>query len=164
MGAITYLIVSHLSDRFQQRGLFIVMFGIVSIIGYAILISPVSAGAHYAGCFIVATGLYVMVGLPLAWLPSNSPRYGKRTTCSAIQLTFGTSSGVMSSFIYPSGQGPRFIKGHSITMALVATSTIIFALMSLYFRKMNKDRAAGKQDYKMEGLTDEQVEELGDES
>lgn len=28
-----------------------------------------------------------MQGLPLAWLPSNNPRYGKRTTATGLQLT-----------------------------------------------------------------------------
>lgn len=70
-----------------------------SIIGYALLISPLSPGAHYAGCFLVALGLYVSVGIPLAWLPSNCPRYGKRTTAIGLQLTIGNSAGIMSSFV-----------------------------------------------------------------
>ncbi|CAJ2509102.1 Uu.00g141280.m01.CDS01 [Anthostomella pinea] len=99
VGAITYMSVAYLSDRKQMRGLFCVIFGAVSVIGYGILISDTPAGVHYFGCFLIATGLYVIVGLPLAWLPNNSPRYGKRTTASGIQLTIGNSSGIMSSFI-----------------------------------------------------------------
>lgn len=63
LGAITYLIVARISDHQQQRGLFTALFGIISIIGYALLISDVSPGVHYAGCFFVAMGLYVIVGL-----------------------------------------------------------------------------------------------------
>jgi MFS family permease len=164
LGAIAYLIVAYLSDRYQQRGLFVVLFGIISIIGYALLISPVSNGVHYFACFVVATGLYVLVGLPLAWLPSNAPRYGKRTAGTGMQLTIGTASGIMSSFIYPTAEGPRFIKGHTITMAMVAFSTCVFAFMTWWFTKTNKNRAEGKEDYKIVGLTDAEIEELGDES
>jgi hypothetical protein len=57
-----------LSDRFQRRGLFCVIFGTISIIGYAILLADVPSGARYFGCFLVACGLYVVVGLPLAWV------------------------------------------------------------------------------------------------
>lgn len=41
--------VAHLSDKAQKRGMFCVIFGTISLIGYAILISPVSSGVHYFG-------------------------------------------------------------------------------------------------------------------
>ena len=50
-------------------------------------------------CFLVAAGLYVCVGIPLAWLPNNNPRFGKRTVASGIQLTLGNCSGIMAPFI-----------------------------------------------------------------
>ena len=164
VGAISYLAVAYLSDRLQERGIFIVVFGTISIIGYALLISSVSVGVHYFGCFVVATGLYVVVGLPLAWLPANAPRYGMRTAGTGMQLTIGTSSGVMSPFIYPTEDGPRYVKGHAITMAMVAYGCCVFAVLSLWFRHSNNVRAAGKQDYKVEGMTEAEIEELGDES
>lgn len=99
LGAITYLIVARLSDSQQKRGLYAVIFGVVSIVGYAMLMSDTGSGVHYAGCFFVAMGLYVNVGLPLAWLPTNSPRYGKRTTATGLQLTIGNCAGIMSSFV-----------------------------------------------------------------
>jgi MFS family permease len=99
LGAITYLIVARISDHQQRRGLYAALFGLVSIIGYALLMSDTSSGVHYAGCFLVAMGLYVNVGLPLAWLPTNSPRYGKRTTATGLQLTIGNCSGIMASFV-----------------------------------------------------------------
>lgn len=57
-----------LSDRTQQRGLFCVLFGAISVIGYGVLLADAASGVHYFGCFLVAGGLYVVVGLPLAWV------------------------------------------------------------------------------------------------
>lgn len=99
LGAISYVIVARLSDSQQKRGLYTVIFGAISVIGYGVLISNSSMGAHYFGCFLVAMGLYVSCGLPLAWLPSNQPRYGKRTTATGLQLTIGNSSGIMAPFV-----------------------------------------------------------------
>lgn len=99
LGAITYLIIAYISDRQQLRGLYVVIFGIVSIVGYGLLISPTHQGVHYAGCFLVAFGLYVFVGIPLAWVPTNQPRYGKRTTATGIQLTIGNVAGIMAPFV-----------------------------------------------------------------
>ena len=87
LGAITYLMVATLSDRHQMRGMYCVIMGSIMVIGYGLLISSSTAGVHYFGCFLVAMGLYVLVGLPLAWLPNNNPRYGKRATASGLQLT-----------------------------------------------------------------------------
>ena len=111
-----YMTVAYLSDKTQKRGIFCVIFGTVSLIGYAILISETPAGAHYFGyvilaegfsaqhshhnsCFLIASGLYILVGLPLAWLPNNSPRYGKRAAANGLQLTIGNASGIMAPFI-----------------------------------------------------------------
>lgn len=44
-----YMTVAYLSDRTQKRGMFCVIFGTVSLLGYVILISPTPAGVHYFG-------------------------------------------------------------------------------------------------------------------
>ena len=99
LGAVTYVVAARVSDWSQMRAIFPIAFGLISIIGYAVLIADVGSGAHYAGCFIVALGLYVCVGMPLAWNPANLPRYGKRTTATGMQLTIGNSSGIMAPFV-----------------------------------------------------------------
>jgi hypothetical protein len=71
LGAVTYLIVASISDRVQKRALAVVPFAVISIVGYGILIADVSPGVHFFACFLVAMGLYVSVGIPLAWLPSS---------------------------------------------------------------------------------------------
>lgn len=70
VGAAAYMSVAFLSDKLQRRGLFCVIFGAISVVGYGVLLSDASAGVHYFGCFLVAGGLYVVVGLPLAWVCS----------------------------------------------------------------------------------------------
>jgi hypothetical protein len=49
LGAIMYMTIAFISDRKQIRGLFCVIFGSVSIIGYGILLSDTSAAVHYFG-------------------------------------------------------------------------------------------------------------------
>jgi sugar phosphate permease len=182
LGAITYLVTAHFSDKQQKRAFYSILLGVVSIIGYAMLISPSSSATHYAGCFLVAMGLYVCVGLPLAWLPTNLPRYGKRTSATGLQLTIGNCSGIMSAFvsrvlgtsikgvsanrlqIYPTAERPRFIKGHAITMALVGFAIICYSVLWFSLSRINTRREKGEEDYLMEGKSDEEVAEMGDES
>jgi sugar phosphate permease len=101
LGAVSYYIAAKLSDKQQRRGVYSVIFGLVSVLGYVLLISNGGKAVHYFGCFLVAIGLYVIVGLPLAWLPTNQPRYGKRTTATGLQLTAGNISGIMAPYVSP---------------------------------------------------------------
>jgi sugar phosphate permease len=164
LGAATYMTMAFLSDRTQRRGLFCVIFGLVSVVGYAVLLSNSSGGVHYFGCFLVAAGLYVVVGLPLAWLPTNSPRYGKRTTATGLQLTIGNVAGIMSAFIYPIADQPRYVRGHAVTLSMVALGTIIYGFMWFWYQRLNKLRDAGEVDEKYRGLEDDELKELGDDS
>jgi len=164
LGAITYLLVARLSDLHQKRGLYTIIFSCVSLIGYAVLLSDASSGVHYFGCFLVAMGLYVAVGLPLAWLPNNCPRYGKRATASGMQLTLGNASGVMAPFIYLTPEGPHYTRGHAVSLAMAGASAIIYALLWYELNRLNKQRIEGKQDWKLEGKSEEEIAEMGDES
>jgi hypothetical protein len=162
LGAISYIVVAWCSDRTQKRAIFTVVFGLICVVGYAILISTAPGGVRYFGCFLVACGLYVIVGLPLAWLPSNNPRYGKRTVATGLQLTIGNSAGIAAPFIYPTGDAPRFVKGHAISMAMAGMSAVIFLGMWAWFRRQNRRKLAGLDDHKVEGMTEEEAEELGE--
>ena len=164
VGAISYMSVARFSDWRQLRGIPVVLLCLMSVLGYALLIAPLSPSAHYAGCFLVALGLYVAVGIPLAWLPTNNPRFGKRTTATGLQLTIGNSSGIMAPFLYPKTEGPRYVRGHAVTMALVAFAAVLFGGMSVWFRRENKVRERGERDGKVEGLGEEEVLALGDEN
>jgi hypothetical protein len=99
LGAVSYLVVARLSDMHQLRGLYQVGSAVVCMIGYGILIAPASLAVHYFATFLIAVGLFVAVGIPLAWLPSNNPRYGKRTTASGIQIMVCNLSGITSPFV-----------------------------------------------------------------
>ncbi|KAF2175574.1 MFS general substrate transporter [Zopfia rhizophila CBS 207.26] len=164
LGAITYLVTARFSDHQQRRGLYSVLLGLISIVGYAMLISNSSSGVHYAGCFLVAMGLYVVVGLPLAWLPTNCPRYGKRTTATGLQLSIGNCSGIMASFLYPAKEGPRYVRGHAVTMAMVAWACLVYSFMWFYFARVNARREKGDENHTVAEMTDEEIAELGDDS
>ncbi|KAK3941297.1 putative high-affinity nicotinic acid transporter [Diplogelasinospora grovesii] len=164
LGAATYMLVARLSDRMQMRGLMCVIFGSVSVVGYGVLISASSAGVHYFGCFLIAMGLYVTVGLPLAWLPNNAPRYGKRTTANGMQLTVGNCAGILAPFIYPTAEGPRYVKGNAISLSLVGLSSLIFGFMWFWYSRKNRERQRGDIPAKYQGLSDDELAALGDES
>lgn len=84
----------------------------VCIVGYILLIANISPEASFAGCFVVAAGLYTAAGTPFSWGPVNNPRYGERAIASGIQLTIGNASGVAAPFLF-GADAPRFVPGYA---------------------------------------------------
>ena len=58
-----------------------------------------SVAAQYFGCFVIAMGLYMCGGVDLVWLPSNLPRFGKRTTSVGMVLMLGSCAGVTAPYV-----------------------------------------------------------------
>ncbi|KAK5033374.1 hypothetical protein LTS07_003676 [Exophiala sideris] len=164
LSATAYLIMARVSDHYRLRYIFTMIFLMISIIGYALLMGDVSPGVSYLGCFFVAGGLSVSVALPLVWLPSNMPRYGKRAFGSGLQLTLGAFGGVTAPFIYVTKDSPRYLLGHGVTLALLAFSGFLFTILYISYRHANAQRAKGLEDHKLQGKTEQELNEMADES
>ena len=51
-----------------------------------------------------------------------------------------------------------------MTLALVGFASLLYAAMTLYFVHANRRRKEGKEDDRIEGMANEEIVELGDES
>ena len=152
------------SDAKEMRGVLASAFGVITLIGYCMLIANAGSAVSYTGCFVVALGMYVLVGLPLAWLPGNKPRYGKRTVVTGMQYTIGNTAGIVMPFLYQNKEAPKYYTGYGVSITSVTVSIGIFAFMNWYYKKVNKRRAEGKEDWKIEGKTEEEIRKMGDYS
>ncbi len=66
--------------------------------------------------------------------------------------------------VYKTGEGPRFVKGHSTTLSLVGFASLIYGQLWWFLAQENKKRREGQRDAQYEHLSEEQMAELGDES
>ncbi|PMD41347.1 MFS general substrate transporter [Hyaloscypha variabilis F] len=148
LGAITYLVIAWVSDKSQQRALYTCVFCAVSIVGYGLLLSNSGSKVHYTGCFLVAMGLYVAI-----W---------KRTFAIGLQVTIENTSGIMAPFLYSATGGPRYVKGHSITLALVGFAAVVYALMSWWLRRENRARMLLERNDFNEGNLMQGINNVGD--
>lgn len=164
IGAILYLLMAFWSDRIQKRGPFILVFVSIAIFGYILLVSNAGNAVSFAGCFFVGAGCYLSVGLPMSWLTLNSPRYGKRTTATGIQLTIGNSSGILAPFLYLSGFAPEFTMGYSLNIGLLCLSLGVYVTMFTHWTRLNKRKLRGDDDYLTEGKSREEIADLGDKN
>jgi hypothetical protein len=58
LACIVAIVVAFVSDKHQQRGLYLAIFGAIAVVGYAVLLTTTSAQSRYAGVFFVALGAF----------------------------------------------------------------------------------------------------------
>lgn len=80
--SIAYMIVSWMTDRFHKRAYFMVPGAFLTAVGYAVQLGVPQAqrGALYFSIFLIAPGIYIIVGLNAAWLLNSHAGYHKRAT------------------------------------------------------------------------------------
>ena len=63
------------------------------------LIADRGIAVSYAGCFVIASGVFLVGSAAIVWLPSNLPRYGKRSAAVGLQLMAGNSAGIAAPYV-----------------------------------------------------------------
>lgn len=104
-----YIVVSYLSDRWKQRALFMMPAALVTAVGYAVNIGvPMDQrGVLYFSTFLIAPGVYMIVGLNCAWLLNSHAPYYKRAMAIGMNQSIGNTAGIVVSLLL---QIPRIIK------------------------------------------------------
>ena len=162
LGFAVYLTTAMVSDRTQQRGLFCIGGAAVMVVGYCLLIAGQSVAMSFAGCFLVSMGLWTASGAGMAWITVNQPRYGKRAFASGIFITIGNSAGVPAPFLYSTFDAPLYRPGYGATIGMLLLAMSVHTVVYLHFRNKNKRKREGKEDWRVEGKTEEEISEMGE--
>ncbi|TCD70815.1 hypothetical protein EIP91_001505 [Steccherinum ochraceum] len=144
------VLVSIAGDRLKMRGPFILLFLPIAMIGYIIAIVAKNNTQRYAAVFLIATGIYPCGPCILSILPNNMSGHYKRATATALQLAISNSGGFVATFSYTPDQAPKYIRGHSITLAFVAMAWVFMAANVAYCYWENRARASGARQANIE--------------
>ncbi|KAG7124781.1 putative transporter like protein [Verticillium longisporum] len=128
------------ADRVGQRGIFMIFFICVSILGFLLLIVSQNNQVKYAGCFFAAMGIYPNVPQGVAWNGNNIGGSLKRGVGIAMHVGFGNLGGAISGFIYQSTHGPEFYPGHGTLLGTLTMSLVLSIFMHIYLRRENARR------------------------
>lgn len=129
-----------LTDKLQTRGVVMIGFNLVAIVGLVMLVASHNDHIKYAGTFFFATGVYTNTPLVMGWNANNCMPSTKRSVALAMQAMVGNFGGILSAYIYLSRNAPRFIQGHCINIGLLTLSIVICTLMTTYYRQENARR------------------------
>lgn len=159
--AVMTVVVGYIADRTRQRGACNYLTAPLGVAGFGMLLGSDRAGIRYAGTFLGALGIYPCISNTISWMANNTEGVYKRGVALGFVIGWGNLNGVVSSNIYFSG--PRYIEGHAVVMAYMAV--FLFGgslLMSFLLARENKARRRGERDHVVLGMTDREVDEMGD--
>ncbi|TFK49127.1 MFS general substrate transporter [Heliocybe sulcata] len=147
VAAVVLALMSYSSDRVQSRGLFMSVACGIGGIGYILLLT-VANNVHvrYFACFCITSGTYTTIGIIIAWFAHNLGSETKKATGIPMFMAIGQCGSVLGSHIYPTTEGPRYIKGFAITCALEWLSAVICIALHISYKMENRrrDRVYGK--------------------
>ncbi|KAI9457576.1 MFS general substrate transporter [Lactarius psammicola] len=145
--AVVITIASWCSDRLLTRGPFIMVTSAIGGIGYILLLT-VAHNNHvqYFATFCIVGGTYTTVGLVIAWYAHNLGSETKRATGTPLYMAIGQTGSILGSHLFPSIEGPRYIKGFSVLAGLLFLGTICTGILTTHYRHENarRDRVYGK--------------------
>ncbi|KAI9482734.1 MAG: major facilitator superfamily domain-containing protein [Benjaminiella poitrasii] len=161
-GTIFCISAAIFSDRFKTRGPILALAaGPLVVIAFILLLTVETTGVLYLAIFFATCGAFTGSPMFVAWLVDNSSGPMVRAIASAYNVSLGSLGGLVSTWTYLQTEAPKYTVGHSINLAAGAIVIITSTLCTFYCRWENKMRAAGKRDYRLNGLSNEEVAELG---
>ncbi|KAF2474570.1 high-affinity nicotinic acid transporter [Lindgomyces ingoldianus] len=128
------------ADKHCQRGIYMIGFNLLAIIGFILQIASSSHNVKYLGTFFAAAGIYPNVPQCVAWNGNNIGGSTKRAVGIAMQVGFGNLGGVLSGFTYTVYDAPKYERGHGTVIGLLAMSTILSVFMRHWLRRENRKR------------------------
>ncbi|KDR83760.1 hypothetical protein GALMADRAFT_86283 [Galerina marginata CBS 339.88] len=143
--AVLTVVIAFLGDRLKWRGPFILICLPLAIIGYILAITAENNRTRYIAVFFMAAGVYPSAPCILSILPNNSSGHYKRASTTALQLAIANAGGFVATFAYTPDQKPKYIRGHTISLAFVCVAWILVALNVSYCLWENKARKEGRR-------------------
>jgi MFS family permease len=127
--------------HYTTRSTYMLVSGCFTLAGYAVLIGSNTVGVKYFACFLCTTGIYILTGLNITWIGSNTKGRYKRAVAIGMNQTLGNAGGVLSGQIYLATQAPRYIEGQAVSLSMFGVGMIVTIIMLLVLLARNAQKA-----------------------
>ena len=79
-----------------------------------------------------------------------------------MQITVGNAAGVSAPFLFSNANAPTYYPGYGASIGLLVLGVILYTSLHFWYRNQNNRKVEGKEDYRMEGLSEQEINELGE--
>ncbi|OTB04276.1 hypothetical protein M426DRAFT_320863 [Hypoxylon sp. CI-4A] len=119
------MITTWVADKTHQRCLVIVVTSIVGGVGYIILATVDTVGVRYFATFLASAGVFSTIPNILGWTLNNQGSDARRGMSIVLINLIGQCGPFLGTNVFPTKQGPRFVKGMSICAAFMFFNAIV---------------------------------------
>ncbi|TCD70506.1 hypothetical protein EIP91_003267 [Steccherinum ochraceum] len=124
-GFVYSMTVAFASDYFKHRFLFALVSALMSLVGYAALLSDLGNNkVEYAMLFLGSTGVYAAMPIVLCWYSMNVRGHVNRAVAGGWQLAFGNIGGIVASYAFVASDAPKYLHGYLILVVLLCVSIV----------------------------------------
>ncbi|KAL2262658.1 hypothetical protein VTK26DRAFT_583 [Humicola hyalothermophila] len=128
------------SDKVGQRGVFMIGFIVMAIVGLILLMATENSTARYIGCFFLASGIYPNVPQGVAWNGNNIGGSLKRGVGIAMHVGFGNLGGAISGYLFLARDKPRYMPGFGTLLGCQTMALVLCIYMTIWLRRENARR------------------------
>ena len=153
--------IAFVSDKTNRRGLYLAIFTLPAIAGFSIMRWAKDPNVRYGGIFLITIGAFPGGPGFLAWAANNAAGPAIRSVSTAYVVTLGTAGGILATWTYTFVDAPKYPTGHTINLTGQICVLILACFGIAYCKWENKQRDAGKRDHRLNGLSEEQIKDLG---
>lgn len=142
-GFFVTVILAYLSDRFKTRAVPLVCVCLLSVAGYSTYLASTAKHTSYGALYLMVPGTYATTPVIAAWISNNSEPYYRRATSIALGFVATNAGGILSTWRYPSKEGPKFRKTTIMNLIFaigMISVAIINAVVLSYANKRKKDK------------------------
>lgn len=154
-GGFMVYVVTRLSDRYNNRGWFIIGCSCVSFTGFCILSFAPQVGARYFGLMVVAGGTYPTVPLSMAWTANSKEDPVAVASATGIVSSVANFGALICTFALYSGwpsDAPRYIGSNMINGGAMLIAALCAFGLRMHLSKLNKiidrDGSVGDRKYR----------------
>lgn len=153
--------IAALSDWLRMRYIFIMIPLVMTLVGYAILISVHdNAHATYAALFLAVAGNFSAMPVIVCWFNTNLGGHLRRSVGTAFQIGFGNIGGIIAPFLFLTQDAPEYHPGYSVCLSFLCISALASTIYFIACMMENHRRAKGLS--KHIGKNDDEKALLGD--
>lgn len=167
VAAIFSIIQAFISTKVGVRSPFLLLNYTCMAIGYIICITgnPVKRpGVIYAGCYIMALGIYPAFPMVVIWASNNLSGSYKRAVGMAFQIGVGNFSGAFASNFYRTQDAPKYILGHGLELGFIGLGFVGLGTLFIGYNMSNRLKKKRLNEGYYNSYTDEELMKLGDKN
>ncbi|KAM0563178.1 hypothetical protein ACHAPJ_000894 [Fusarium lateritium] len=141
---VSAMTVSWLADKVKLRGPFVILQGLIGVVGLCMTGFLDSPTPRYIGTFLGVAGANGLVVTTLAWQANNIVGDARRAVSTGILISMSGVGGIYSSMVFRQQDAPNYIPGLVAVMAINIAAILVAVLTMLLLRIQNRRADEGR--------------------